>query len=54
MATILIIGGIGVALLLIAIFGEKSQDYPPKDEKGRPMILSYSIRGGSRWISQPD
>jgi len=51
----LIIGGTVVMMFLYAIFGDKNADYPPKDEKGRPMKACFGTRGTSfRWVRQAD
>lgn len=46
------------ALALIVLFIVKGGDdtpYPPLDEHGRPMIASFSSRGGpTRWVHRPD
>lgn len=46
------------ALGLIVLFIVKGGDdtpYPPLDEHGRPMVASFSSRGGpTRWVSRPD
>lgn len=41
---------IGLVLLFV-VKGGGNEPYPPLDEDGEPMILSFSSRGGpSRWV----
>ena len=55
MELILVIGAFGFVGLLIAIFGDQSSEYPPKDEKGRPMKACFSSRNGRfMWVRQSD
>lgn len=46
---------IGPAFLYLVFFGGQEYDYPPKDEKGRPMKACFGTRGTPfRWVRRPD